>query len=682
MRKNPIRKNVKVCVMRNFIILISILFCGFVAKSQILTYEFASLVGDEVSANSNFNDPSISVSTISRGAGLTASANGGRFNATSWALTSINNAVSGNDYMEFNIAPNSGCNYSIASVVINLQRSATGPSGIALRSSLDGFASNLDTEYAIVDVTTTQTFTFTFTQSNIATATTYRIYMWAETVTGSGGPGDFTGNDIIVNGTTACGSITTGSVTGGPFAVTCSTDSSGTIAFNANGTFNAGNTFTVQLSDASGSFASPTTIGSLTGATAEGVDPSGTINFSIPATTTSSSNYLIRIVSSDPSVTSNSSASQTINLSGGPCVPSYMTALMINSCQTAGCDEGHNELIFGNTGDYSVLANAANLDIRYATTYPASADYTSSLTTNAATTSLLNTEAGCAGLFVEGTGATMPPKSSFIVARSTLCPDALDWTALCGSGPIYIIYSTSGSWSTGGNFTNDDDNVLRYLSTTITSTDATVHSIEYSFNCINNTPPTGADGDYATWTSSGGFSSTHDNLSGCAISPVLLPTGLISFSGELSNGLSDLIWQTQSEQNNDYFTLLHSTSGYDFNVIGQVQGAGNSSSNISYNFIHNRPSKGINYYKLTSTDYDGTTYFKGIVSILVDSQGSFFDSQTVELKFNKTSDYNIYTTDGKLVGEVLNDNTLYFDHQGIIIIQDLRTGLIERLFIP
>lgn len=106
--------------------------------------------------------------------------------------------------MEFTISPNGSCNYSISSIVVNLQRSGTGPRGIALRSSIDGFAANLDGEKAISDVTTTQSFTFTFAQSNISTATVYRIYMWAEATTGTGGPGDFTGNDIVVNGSTSC----------------------------------------------------------------------------------------------------------------------------------------------------------------------------------------------------------------------------------------------------------------------------------------------------------------------------------------------------------------------------------------------------------------------------------------------------------------------------------------------
>jgi hypothetical protein len=170
------------------------------ASSGIITFDFAGLAGNEGTANSNYNNSNLSPSTISRGSGLTASANADRYNATNWALTSIGDAVTGNNYMEFTITPNSGYQFNVSSIVIQFQRSATGPSAIALRNSLDSYSANLDQIYTITDNTTTQTFTFTFTQANSSSAVTYRLYCYAEATGGSGGPGDGTGNDIVVNG--------------------------------------------------------------------------------------------------------------------------------------------------------------------------------------------------------------------------------------------------------------------------------------------------------------------------------------------------------------------------------------------------------------------------------------------------------------------------------------------------
>ena len=181
-----------------------LLFLAFLTSllswGQILTFEFSALGGDEATATSNFNNANLTSSTISRGAGLTASANGGRFNATGWATTSIANAVSGDNYMEFTITPNSGYQFNVSSIVINLLRSATGNTQIALRSSVDGYVSNLDVVKSVTDNTSTQTFTYTFTQANSTTAVTYRFYSYAEATGGSGGIGDGAGNDIIVEG--------------------------------------------------------------------------------------------------------------------------------------------------------------------------------------------------------------------------------------------------------------------------------------------------------------------------------------------------------------------------------------------------------------------------------------------------------------------------------------------------
>ena len=198
----------------NYMLLLVVgLFLSTVSNAQILTFDFAGLAGNEATANSNTNNTNLTPSTISRGAGLTASTNADRFNATNWATTSIANAVTGNDYMEFTITPNSGFQFSVSSIVFQIQRSNSGFTAIALRSSVDGYASNLDAEKAVTDNTSTQTFTFTFTQTNSSTAVTYRLYGYAEVGTGSGGPGDGTGNDISVIGNVSATSgpnITTG----------------------------------------------------------------------------------------------------------------------------------------------------------------------------------------------------------------------------------------------------------------------------------------------------------------------------------------------------------------------------------------------------------------------------------------------------------------------------------------
>ena len=69
------------------------------------------------------------------------------------------------------------------------------------------------------------------------------------------------------------------------------------IPYTIFGTFNAGNVFTAQLSNAVGSFSSPVNIGSISSTS------SGTISATIPAGSAAGTGYRIRVVSSNPIVT-------------------------------------------------------------------------------------------------------------------------------------------------------------------------------------------------------------------------------------------------------------------------------------------------------------------------------------------------------------------------------------------
>jgi hypothetical protein len=70
------------------------------------------------------------------------------------------------------------------------------------------------------------------------------------------------------------------------------------IPFTASGTYVSGNTYTAQLSNALGSFTTPTVIGTLTSTAA-----SGTIVATIPNTVPISNGYKVRIISSSPVIT-------------------------------------------------------------------------------------------------------------------------------------------------------------------------------------------------------------------------------------------------------------------------------------------------------------------------------------------------------------------------------------------
>ena len=101
------------------------------------------------------------------------------------------------------------------------------------------------------------------------------------------------------------------------------------VPFTVTGTYTSGNIFTAQLSDASGSFASPVNIGSATGVA------SGTINAMIPQSTVAGTAYKIRVVSILPVITGSQNATAlTINAVTYPNVSINSSQSTVNICSS------------------------------------------------------------------------------------------------------------------------------------------------------------------------------------------------------------------------------------------------------------------------------------------------------------------------------------------------------------
>jgi len=94
-----------------------------------------------------------------------------------------------------------------------------------------------------------------------------------------------------------------------------------------------------------------------------------------------------------------------------------------------------------------------------------------------------------------------------------------------------------------------------------------------------------------------------------------LPVDLLYFNGNQNNNSINVNWATSSEFNNDYFLLEKSKDGISFDVIGKINGAGNSNMFQEYNFIDNHSLVGINYYRLSQIDFNGNKETFNIIGI-------------------------------------------------------------------
>lgn len=97
---------------------------------------------------------------------------------------------------------------------------------------------------------------------------------------------------------------------------------------------------------------------------------------------------------------------------------------------------------------------------------------------------------------------------------------------------------------------------------------------------------------------------------------IVLPVELGIFFGYSYEGKSILKWTTFSENNNDYFTVERSIDSENWTQLGNVEGAGYSTSGIDYTYYDNHPLTGVNYYRLKQTDFDGKYQYFNIIPII------------------------------------------------------------------
>ncbi len=104
------------------------------------------------------------------------------------------------------------------------------------------------------------------------------------------------------------------------------------------------------------------------------------------------------------------------------------------------------------------------------------------------------------------------------------------------------------------------------------------------------------------------------------ISTVPLPIQLEYFTAENIGKQNVLKWVTATETNNKYFTIERCNAGIDFEPILDVKGAGNSTTPLTYEAYDEAPYKGINYYRLKQTDFDGNYSYSNIVPVFISSE--------------------------------------------------------------
>lgn len=158
-------------------------------------------------------------------------------------------------------------------------------------------------------------------------------------------------------------------------------------------------------------------------------------------------------------------------------------------------------------------------------------------------------------------------------------------------------------------------------------------------------------------------------------SQALLPVDLLSFRAQAQEKQVQLHWQTAQEWNNAGFLVQRSPVGKDWEDIGFVAGAGDTSQPQAYTFLDQEPWPGRSYYRLAQTDLDGTVTYSKVEAVVVGQQAvlELYPNPVQDQIFVSTTtvgDYHIIGGTGRIYA-----NGQLTDTQGEIDLTGLPAGV-------
>ncbi|NVO03595.1 MAG: T9SS type A sorting domain-containing protein [Bacteroidetes bacterium] len=146
-------------------------------------------------------------------------------------------------------------------------------------------------------------------------------------------------------------------------------------------------------------------------------------------------------------------------------------------------------------------------------------------------------------------------------------------------------------------------------------------NIKIGFRWVNNDDGVGTDPSFAV-----------DDIT--LSYNALLPIELIDFSLHPNQEKIDIDWSTASETNNEFFAIERSLDDINYFAIAIIDGAGNSNTVLNYTVTDFFPAKGISYYRIKQTDYDGNYTFSGVKSINFSEKKARFSFINSDLENN------------------------------------------------
>ncbi|MBP6722148.1 MAG: T9SS type A sorting domain-containing protein [Bacteroidia bacterium] len=295
-----------------------------------------------------------------------------------------------------------------------------------------------------------------------------------------------------------------------------------------------------------------------------------------------------------------------------------LNAVLVDAC---GAQEGRNEILFFNSGDFAIPADPNMFSVNYGSGNPPATGYLNSMASNQPFVDALNLAAGC-NLFHDAlSNSPIPPNTNFIVMSYTPLT-TYNFSAWCSLGSVYVLFSNDPDWdTTSGNWKNCLDCGLggngldpRYFRTDFSGL-AGGPTCDFTYNytpcsdllCMGN-------GDGIDFGYGGGTPTATWNE--CTPTNVLAATYGRNLQARRVEKDVYLDWQTLTESNSAQFRLERAAKPTGpFSEIGVVAAAGVSSEPLNYQWIDRDVSRQQIWYRLTEVDANGLSTVSEVVLV-------------------------------------------------------------------
>ncbi|MEO7313510.1 MAG: T9SS type A sorting domain-containing protein [Chitinophagaceae bacterium] len=395
-----------------------------------------------------------------------------------------------------------------------------------------------------------------------------------------------------------------------------------TVGYSVNGVYDAGNTIKVQLSDATGSFATPVDIGTVN---LSGIlnNQTGSINGTIPLGQAAGTGYRVRLVSSAPIVTGNDNGTNlTVNALSN--VFTLTQNMVVNaSVNLAAPDQNvfpcfsGGKIVLGNF-NLTVNGNISNYDLDHFV-----------VSNGTGTLKLVNASAN--NWYPVGSSLT---SRNFININNTGTPDnfkvrVIEEVRKDGtSGNLITSNNVNRTWlidedALGGSNAsltlawNQADELPAFDRTACVM--AHYETSQWNFgNFAAANAGTGPLNGMFTTTQSGYTSFSPFTVTGAVNSP--LPIQLLSFHAVTEKDKVQLTWATSTEINSRHFVVQRSQDGNLFDNVATVAAAGNSATISNYTLADADAIqyKGrVLYYRLQLLDINGDSKYSQVLTVKI-----------------------------------------------------------------